>query len=599
LTPNDAVLLNRVLDGLCSRGEGQRISQGLVLDPSAKHLWHHVTTGSSYRGDDALRIITAARRLCRLAPESEISYFELSRVFLREDFGLDAIDALMRTVCLAPAMPEAWVSIGVTEKTVGRTEYALKYLPRSLILRPDFAIAAARYARILAETGHRHDAIALVERAVQLDAQLFDAWFTRGFVFRLLNNLDESCESFYRCIALRPDRADCWVSLGIARHMHGDLEGALSTHARALTLDLFCREGFANYAFAMKELGRYDDAVGAYSKAIIASPDLFDAYVNSAICNLLMGRFSLGWRQYEFRWRSESAWLLARSSPPLRTSKVPFGGDQRSKRSRVLVWAEQGLGDEVMFGSLLHEFQQLCGEMIVQVDARLLGLFTRAFPKVRFLERGRPVSEEDYDEHIPMGSLGLWMRPTRASFQGRGRRYLFAHAELASRIRSFFGAGSGRKVVGLSWRSFSEATGLSRSLDLIQLIQALNIDSDILFLNLQYGDVHDELEALQTRIGVQVLSHPDVDTLNDIEGLAGLIDACDLVVSVGNATAHLAGALGKTTLVLLPYVAGWRWLHEGDRCLWYSNVRLYRQAVRGDWSDPLRRISNDIKKHGL
>jgi tetratricopeptide (TPR) repeat protein len=518
----------------------------------------------------------------------------LSKALLRGNFALDSIDALMRTICLSPSIPEAWVSLGVTEKTVGNVEYALRCFPRALVLRSDFSLAAARYARILAETGHRQEAAAVVERAVQLDPYLFDAWFTHGFVFRLLNNAPEAQKSFYRCIALRPDRADCWGSLGIALHVRGDIESALPIHARALTLDLYFREGLANQALAMKELGRYESAVGAYAKAIVISPDLFDAYVNSGICNLLLGRFALGWRQYEFRWRSEAALLLERSSPSLHTSRVAFRGDRGSKFSRVLVWAEQGLGDEVMFGGLLPEFHELCGEMIVQVDRRLIGLFTRAFPRVRFLERGKPVSEDDYDEHIPIGSLGRWLRPTRESFHGRGHRYLSARKGLAESTRSFLGVGSEERLVGLSWRSISPVGGSSRSVELIQLVRSLNVDRGFRFLNLQYGDVHDDLDTLRRCVGVEVLSHPEIDTLNDIEGVAGLIEACNLVVSVGNATAHLAGALGRRTSVLLPYVAGWRWLHEGEQCPWYSSVTLYRQTVRGDWSYPLRRLSADI-----
>jgi ADP-heptose:LPS heptosyltransferase len=99
---------------------------------------------------------------------------------------------------------------------------------------------------------------------------------------------------------------------------------------------------------------------------------------------------------------------------------------------------------------------------------------------------------------------------------------------------------------------------------------------------------------------VEVLSHPGIDNREDLEGLAGLIEGCDLVVSVGNATAHLAGALGQRTWVLLPYVAGWRWLHEGSTCPWYPSVRLYRQAERGRWESVLEAIRRDLDQetHG-
>ena len=112
-------------------------------------------------------------------------------------------------------------------------------------------------------------------------------------------------------------------------------------------------------------------------------------------------------------------------------------------------------------------------------------------------------------------------------------------------------------------------------------------------LNLQYGEVREEIETIRRERGIEVLSHAGIDNREDLEGLSGLIEGCDLVVSVGNATAHLSGALGQRTWVLLPYVAGWRWLHEGSCCPWYQSVRLYRQAQRNQWQPVLERILHD------
>jgi ADP-heptose:LPS heptosyltransferase len=113
-------------------------------------------------------------------------------------------------------------------------------------------------------------------------------------------------------------------------------------------------------------------------------------------------------------------------------------------------------------------------------------------------------------------------------------------------------------------------------------------------VNLQYGEVTADLERAKAQLGIEVYHESEVDNRNDLEGLAGLIDACDEIISVGNATAHLAGALGKKTLVLLPFVAGWRWLHEGERCPWYDSVTLLRQTVRDDWSAVLAQVNGRL-----
>jgi len=249
-----------------------------------------------------------------------------------------------------------------------------------------------------------------------------------------------------------------------------------------------------------------------------------------------------------------------------------------------------------MFGGLLREFRGLCGEMLVQVDRRLVGLFERALPGVKVYARGEGVAEEWYDEQIPLGSLGKWLRPTRESFEGKGQRYLSAQAGLGKRLRGELGVKEGEKLIGLSWRSASAETGAVRSVELGELVGALGGVGGVRFVNLQYGEVGEEIERVRRERGVQVLSHGGVDNREDLEGLAGLIEGCDWVVSVGNATAHLSGALGQRTWVLLPYVAGWRWLHEGERCPWYESVRLYRQSERDQWALVLQRMAEDLRE---
>jgi hypothetical protein len=171
-------------------------------------------------------------------------------------------------------------------------------------------------------------------------------------------------------------------------------------------------------------------------------------------------------------------------------------------------------------------------------------------------------------------------------------------------LRAELGVLTEEKLIGLSWRSASPETGSIRSLELKELIRALCGVSGVRFVNLQYGEVSAELEGVRRELGVEVLSHPGIDNREDLEGLAGLIEGCDLVVSVGNATAHLAGALGQRTWVLLPPVAGrlssgrlvggWRWLQAGSSCPWYASVTLVRQTTLGSWDTSLETLRQDV-----
>jgi hypothetical protein len=192
---------------------------------------------------------------------------------------------------------------------------------------------------------------------------------------------------------------------------------------------------------------------------------------------------------------------------------------------------------------------------------------------VEYVERGSWVEESRYDRHIALGSLGMHLRPTLESFVGKGGGYLRADGVRVERLRGLMGLGSGERAVGISWRSSNPETGAQRSIGLRELVESLRGEG-VRLVNLQYGEVGEEIERVCEETGERVWECEEVDNREDLDGLAALIEACDEVVSIGNATAHLAGALGKRTTVLLPEAPSWRWLPAGGRTLWYPDVRV-------------------------
>ncbi len=330
-------------------------------------------------------------------------------------------------------------------------------------------------------------------------------------------------------------------------------------------------------------------------RACIQRPDSFSAIWNLGLCLLATGDFAEGWLCYEARFKAGAVVPQCDSTKSIFQVVV-------SANDRVLVWAEQGVGDEVMFGSMLGEFRGMVGKLLVQLDRRLIPLFRRSLPDdVEFFERGTVVPEDRYDSHIAIGSLGQYLRPTLESFAGKGGKYLWADPDRVEAMRAWLSVQEGERVIGLSWRSSNPETGAARSLALSDLVKSLQAPG-VRFVNLQYGDVAAEIEALRRDEGIEVLQCPGLDTTEDLDGLAAVIEACDEVVSIGNATAHLAGALGKKTTVLLPKLGvkaagnkvmpGWRWLGQPSTCLWYDSVSLHRMYTNeNNWVDALSRLS--------
>jgi len=247
-----------------------------------------------------------------------------------------------------------------------------------------------------------------------------------------------------------------------------------------------------------------------------------------------------------------------------------------------------------MFGTMLGEVRERCERLLVQADRRLLPLLRRSFGEgVDFYPRGEVVGESLYDEQVAMGSLGRFLRRSRESFAGRGGGYLKVDEARRERYRKELGGDRGEVLCGLSWRSTNPETGAARSLRLRELVGALRRPG-VRFVNLQYGDVREEIEAVERELGERVLQCEQVDNREDLDGLASLMGACDGVVSVGNATAHLCGAIGQRGWVLLPYVAGWRWMTEGESSLWYDSLKLFRQPQAASWSALLEMFGREF-----
>ena len=198
------------------------------------------------------------------------------------------------------------------------------------------------------------------------------------------------------------------------------------------------------------------------------------------------------------------------------------------------------------------------------------------------------------DWQIPLGSLGRLLRPNLAAFSDR-RSFLQPDAGTFAAARDrYANLASGRRTIGISWRSSNVETGAQRSIGLEDWLPILNDDNSV-FVNLQYGDVDDEIAELEARHGIRVHQDAHVNQLKNIDVYAAQIAALDLVISVANTTVHVAGALGTEVWVLLPLAADWRWLTQRSDSLWYESVILHRQTEAGDWHGLLTCVGDALR----
>ena len=261
-------------------------------------------------------------------------------------------------------------------------------------------------------------------------------------------------------------------------------------------------------------------------------------------------------------------------------------------RGSLLIWREQGLGDTIMFASILHELRDHIEQLTVALDSRLIPLFERSFSEdIQFIKETQELNPNNIDYHLPIGSLPLYFRSDLADFQAVKSPYLKADASQTKELRDKILGTSSKKLCGVSWSSSrTESVLKNKNIALTSICQAIDTDQ-IELVNLQYGDTKKEINEVFEKTGINIHQEETIDNFNDLDGLAALISACDFVISIDNVTVEISGALGKKTFVLLTFDHGWRWGIDSEQSYWHPSVQMTRQEERGDWSAPLKRLT--------
>ena len=372
-------------------------------------------------------------------------------------------------------------------------------------------------------------------------------------------------------------------------HDSGQVERAIKKYRWILEQHPSYHEGRLNLAVALKSVGNYEESLSEYQNLVIKKNTHISRF-HLGLTLLSMGRYGEGWSNYEYRWKVSP---LVNAVWPIKGMDIWNG----EKDKEVVLWREQGIGDDILFLGLTPEARDRSKRLSVYVDPRLVVLCRRSIEGVEFFPYDS-VIEDVMECHLPMGSLPRLFRQTEDDFKKTKKGYLKADPERVSAIRTELGL-DGKKVIGISWKSIKSLNTLKKSLTLLEFGKIFE-GLDVTLVNLQYGDVDQEIREFEEEIGIKIVQCDSVDNREDLDGLAALIEACDLVVSTSNVTIHLAGALGKDTWVLLPYVTNFWWLRDREDSIWYPSLKIFRQKKFQDWdSIPGSFRSTLIKKFGV
>ncbi len=534
---------------------------------------------------DWLKAINLINKAIKINPENSKFYYH--RALANNEMGNPNESILDYNLAIDknPNYIEAYLNRGAVQQQMQHFEAAIQSYNSVINLNSGYVAAYLNRSEALFKLLRFEESIASCDIATTLNPDFAEAYFNKGNALQALKIFDEAVKNYQIAVKLNPDYIKAILNLGVCELKLKKYETAQLNFQSVLQINPDYPEAHLNLGNLFRELRLFDRARASIDNAIVVRPEYGEAYFHKSLIELTLGNFDSGWPLYEWRWKSEDPPLI-----PLMTSMPPFDANLAGRR--VLIWAEQGIGDEIMFASLLNRFRHLCQKLIVAVDSRLLELFRRSFKDIEFYDKALSVPENLYDEHLAMGGMCQYVRPSPSDLKSTLPSYLQADVSRTKDIRTSLGIDPTSRLCGISWRTSNQKFA-SRNLELKRLLAALEAP-DIRFVSLQYGETQKEIDAIATDLGIQVLTCKDVDNFHDIDGLAAIINACDLVVSIDNTTVHLAGALGKPVNVLLPFDSDWRWMTEGDKSYWYASVRLFRQGPDWDWTPLLDEVRKKI-----
>jgi tetratricopeptide (TPR) repeat protein len=536
----------------------------------------------------------------------------------------EAKEIYMDLIKIVPSHPTVLTNLGTIELQIGNTEVGIDFLKKSLEIDINQSIAISNLGNAFVDLKDFDQAIFYYDLAVKINPKFTEAYYNRGRAYRKLHKYEEAISSYENALSLSANHINALIDLGFLFNEIKRFDKAIEMYNAAIKINPNNIQAHYNKSVTLGNLKCFDEAIKECDQTIKSDPNYLRAYnlkssflinlkqfkealnlidqiilrnfdnaealCNKSLINFYQNNFQDAWMFYESRWNveREKPYLIS-SNPLLHNFDV--------KNKNIYLWPEQGVGDQILFCTMLYDAIKTQNQFIVSLDSRLIPIFSRsfsAFSNIKFTPYSKIIDEALYDYHLPQGGLGKFFRSSIHNFENRNNfSYLKADANKSLEFSKSIQF-KNYKICGISWKSQNKEIGRLKSIDLKDLMPIFKIPN-IIFINLQYGDVTSDLKEVKDEFGVDIKVIDSINIFNDLDSLASLIDVCDFVCSTSNATVHLAGALGKETYLFTPFSEAkiWYWSHENyTHSLWYPSVSIFSQPKIGDWETPIKSVAN-------
>jgi len=447
----------------------------------------------------------------------------------------------------------------------------------------------------------------------------FDPFFNLGNLYRDSEENENALGSYLKAHELDRKNIDCINEITkIYTDKNKNIKKATTYNKLALKLNPNSSFAVQNSAQILLNTGEFEKAIRQFNKAINLSNDqetinkihasigiaktglgLYaearkllqlvnndDSKYNISVIDLREGNFKNGWKNFFEKNRNiRGGWNNLKLLPEWSPNK---------NFTFPLVLAEQGLGDQLMFCSLLNELKKRNIKFDLNIDTRLHNLLKNIFPATNFFDADdikHDLNLKPYDSITCIGTLCKYFRNSESEFEKSDQLILYPDTKILKKMTKLFS--SDKVKIGLSWNT-TNPQQQKRNLSLKQFGFIFS-RNDIELINLQYGDHTDEIRRVTKKYNKNFFND-GIDNTKDIDSLAAKMSICDIIITIDNTTAHLAGLLNLPTLLLLPKFCDWRWLINRKESLWYPSLKLIRQDKINNWDSVLKDVSHYINK---
>ncbi len=507
-------------------------------------------------------------------------YNNLGLALYKKGVFEEALSYFKKALELNPKLGDAYNNIGNYFFNNNEIDKAIEYYSKALKLEQNYA-TYNNLGNAFKEKGLLEEAIKFYEKALNANQNAIDTSIDLGDVFRKQGKLDEAISHFQKLLDNNPKNPVVYINLALVFQEKGLFDEAFKYYNKALEINPNVAEGYNNLALAFIENGHYEEARSNLEKAIQIKPTMANAHFNFATLLLLEGDFTRGWEEYEWRWNASDFKFMK-----FNYSQPQWNGE-KFEGLKILLHAEQGLGDTIHFMRYINLVLEKNLEVIFRCPKELLILAKYSFPEIQIITFEEPLP--DFDFHCPLMSLPYVFETTIDNIPSK-IPYIKTEKSLIESWNQKIGKDPNFKI-GLAWSGnpkYKRDRHRSCSLKIFSTIAQIE---GISLYSLQKGHGTEQLKELRDELKII-----DFDSeIKDFSDTAAIIENLDLTISVDTAVAHLTGAMGKPVWTMLPFVPDWRWMLNREDSPWYPTMRLFRQHTPGDWVTVLSNIKKELR----